>query len=217
MPFPVACIAAATQRRKGQKAVITVALSPAADTFVRENLADSHYETATNITVRTGAGIDYSGLLLFDLSGVPAGATIISATLRLTCVTQNANASNINIHRILAANNGWVAACNWNYADGTGASQRWAGDAGGDGGADAGCSVVGTDYNAAAIGTFTMASNDPVGTVYTVTLDTTQFAALVANNYGLIMFGSSSTLKSLGSQENATPAYRPVLTVVYQG
>jgi hypothetical protein len=118
----------------------------------------------------------------------------------------------VTVYPISAANSGWDAVATWNTADG---STPWAGDAAGDGGADAGCSVAGTDYGVA-IGSFVVGASDPAGTVYSVTLDPTALTALMAANHGLILISSSSSARYLGSQEQATEAYRPVLSVTYR-
>jgi len=101
----------------------------------------------------------------------------------------------------------------WDYATGT---TRWAGDTGGDGGTDAGCSVSGTDYNGTSMGGWTYTSGDAAGVEYAVALNTAQFTSLVSANYGLVARSGDADWKSaIASSDHATTGYRPKLVVEY--
>jgi hypothetical protein len=134
----------------------------------------------------------------------------------LSLWNQDVRVNNITVsaHAILAANSGWLESCTWNYADGAGASDRWAGDVGADGGADAGCSVSGTDYNAVAMGSALFAASEPAYTQHNFALNTAQMAALVAANYGICIRGGATT-KGYITSDHATAGYRPKLVVDY--
>jgi hypothetical protein len=155
-------------------------------------------------------------LYFFDVSSL-SGYTVNSATLSLYFLTdpQTWTANYINFYSILSANDGWLETCTWNYADGAGASQRWAGDTGNDGGADAGCSVSGTDYNATPIFTspdlVTYVADDELA----CTLVTSQVQDWVdGDNYGIVSF-IDAVFVDFYSSDHATTGYRPLLTIDY--
>ena len=179
------------------------------DTFLLSSTPDTNNGTVTTLVLRTSR----SNLLKFDLTSIPGGATIISATLTLTLTANPAN-STVTIYRILPANIAWTElGATWNYA--LASSTRWAGDTGGNGGADAGCTVSGTDYSATQLGTFNTLSGDTAGTQYVVSLNTTEFGLMLANNIGMVIFGASGSSTSVASSDHATAEWRPKLEVVY--
>jgi hypothetical protein len=185
------------------------------DSNVQQSFADTEYSTAISLNV-TGQTNKRFALYLFDFSGLPTGAIINSVTFTLFCAVQRAATGTMNFHRILAANTGWLEACTWNYADGAGASDRWAGDSGSDGGADAGCSQSGTDHAAAVLGSFVYTSGDPQGTQYDATIDLTEFGYVLSNNYGFILRTSATgAVFGFYSSDNGTTGYRPYVVVDY--
>ena len=166
----------------------------------------------TNAGFMVGSGTTdparFRELCKFDLTSIPVGATILSAILALTQYGSSL-AGTFEIHRILAANSSWTeATATWNKRDGT---NNWAGSVG--------CRTSGTDYAATA-----MYSGDP-GTnnvLKNFTLDLTEFGLMWANNYGLIMFGSTITgggganpYRFFRSSDYATAGDRPKLTVTW--
>ena len=99
-------------------------------------------------------------LIKFDLSSIPDGATIDSATIYFyESYHFGAQAYTGTLYRIKAANSGWAEGTKnaaaaaagescWHALASDGASgitTAWAGDTGSNGGTDAGCSVSGTD------------------------------------------------------------------------
>lgn len=154
----------------------------------------------------------YTAALWFDLSGLPAGAIVTAATLYLTNHGATNFAATGSLRRILAANAGWTEAATWNYA--VPSTQRWAGDAGADGGADAGCSQSGTDYTATVMGSSSWASYEPGGTVHTIALDLTEFALMRAANHGMRLTTGYAS-KNVDSSDDAGAANRPKLVVDY--
>jgi len=60
-------------------------LYPTADSYVNESQPDTNYGTATTLYVRTDLGINIRSFLKFDISGLPVGATITLAKLRMNC------------------------------------------------------------------------------------------------------------------------------------
>lgn len=195
----------------------TLTLQPAAadgiDTYVDEGVANANYGTGTTLYLsNTTRRI---GLMLFTLTALPAGATITAATLTLTTVTNYAGDMTDTLYCILAANASWTeAGAKWNYQVGT---TRWAGDVGSNGGADAGCSVSGTDYNGTALGTITQL--DAVGANQPVDSSALNVAMVQAwaggANYGFVMLAGSADHR-WQSSDVATAGYRPKLVVVYE-
>ena len=155
------------------------------DTELRQGSATSNFGTDTAVGANASATVGRTGLIKFDLSSIPGDATIDDATLYVYNATLVGGAATLTWYRILAANSTWTeAAATWNKTDG---STNWAGDTGGDGGADAGCSVSGTDYSSTAIGSSVWASSEAVDTEHIITLNTTEFAAMVDANHGMAM------------------------------
>ena len=151
------------------------------------------------------------GLIKFPIS-LGAGASVQSGVLSVwQHETAPANLT-ISIARILAANSAWNESSTWNYKTPT--SERWAGDTASDGGADAGCSVSGTDFSSTALGTFNHVSTDPDGTKYDVSLNASELSAMCANNSGLAIWVAGRVDFTLRSCEHATAAERPKLVII---
>lgn len=181
------------------------------DTFIVSTGPANHYENTAYFWWQ----LTVTGLMFYDLSSIPAGATISAANFLLTAQgTMNRTVTH-TFYRILEANDGWVEACNWNFRDGAGASQRWAGDTGNDGGADAGCSVSGTDYSATPLGSVNATAGETAGTTYSTNFNLTECALLVANNYGICERSGGGSFNPFSSSEHATASYRPKLTITY--
>jgi len=157
------------------------------------------------------------GFIKFDLSSIPAGSTIYNATLSLWTKIQRSNTATLTVSRILAANSGWTEAqaC-WGYAN-LGAATRWAGDAGADGGADAGCSQSGTDFSATALGTSNWADGEGVGTQHDITLKASEMQAMLSANHGMVLRVTTGTryIEVYSSDEATQTTRRPKLVVNY--
>jgi hypothetical protein len=190
-----------------------VTLYPTADTFVYEGTPTSNSGSGTTINLAGLADYRQRGLIRFDLSELD-GAEITSAKLTLTTVQSwQWDPVTVYIHRILAANSAWTeAGATWNYA--VSSSTRWAGDSGNNGGPDAGCTQSGTDYSATAIGSYIIAANEAAGTQHEVTLNASEFASMVANNAGVVLFAEDNV--QIASRNHGTAGYRPKLVVEYE-
>ena len=97
-----------------------------ADTHMLQNQPDDTHGDLDHLYVLSRAGDkNRRALIHFDLSSIPSGATIESATLHLRILAVNADRTH-NVHRVTAS---WTeAGATWNSRDGTNA---W-GAAGGD-------------------------------------------------------------------------------------
>ena len=161
------------------------------------------------------------GLIAFDVSSIPAGATITSVTLTLHMSRTNSGASNIQMRRVLA-----------DWGEGTSAAGR--GEGGG---------APSTTNDATWVHRFFPSSvarwNTPGGDFSTTVSATTSVGAtetfytwsgagLVADvqawvngtssNFGWILLGnevSIGTAKRFDSSENSTVAFRPSLVIQY--
>jgi len=119
----------------GQVHVVLYALPPAdtltsdasADTFIRQESATTNFSTSDKLYIgeyNGGAELDRA-LLQFDLSAIPAGATINSASLSLYAIEDwSSNARTVRVYRVKRA---WVGSeATWNVYS-TGNSWQTAG------------------------------------------------------------------------------------------
>ena len=197
----------------------TLTLQPDAtagiDALVIESLADNNYATLSVFELHEFTGERERGLLKFDVSSI-AGQTVVSAVLSLwNTALYGANYA-ISLQSILAANSGWTeAGATWNYA--VASTTRWAGDTGNNGGADAGCSVSGTDFNATLLGTLNYAQA-AANTEHQVTLVTSQVQSWVdGSNYGIYIRVQDDFTDSVNwhTSDSATAGFRPKLVIEY--
>ena len=203
------------------KAVYPVVIDPdlvlqpdeaaAQDTFFKAAAPDTAYGTDALLRTKKGG---YISALKFDFSSLPSGVTISNVVFQIINNTVEYYNTTISLHRILAANDGWTESSTWNYK--TPSTVRWAGDAAGDGGADAGCSVSGTDWSATLMGSWTQASGDAIGTIYSCTLSNlTEFGLMVTNNYGFCIYRNETHDVFYRSSNYATASQRPKMTITY--
>lgn len=170
--------------------------------FLYGGNASSNYSTWTYGQI----GWDGTGgrmVLKFDLSAIPAGATIDSANIVFFAIGGGSGNIPMSVHRILAGNSDWTkTGSSWSNRR-SGAS--WAGSAG--------CSSPGTDYAATEMGNFTVTTVDAP---YTVTLNTSEVALMVANNYGILLRApDSGGNRNIASFQHATQANHPKITINY--
>src|SRR5262245_50802545 len=157
--------------------------------------------------------------MMFDLSSIPAGSTITSATLSLS-VTQVSNTTPgaVELHRVLAD---WGEGTSNSGPSGGSGAPAAAGDAtwlhrffsgtlwanpGGDfAGAASGSTMVGD------IGVYSWSGAGLVS-------DVQSWLNTPSGNFGWLMLGTESAVSSakrMGSRENTDPAVRPQLTIEY--
>ena len=187
------------------------------------------YETATG-NISNGAG-DYlfagqtnqsairRGVLAFDLTDkLPAGATIVSATLQLHLSKTSAGSTTVSVHRVLA--NWGEGSSNANSNEGSGVTAT-TGDAtwlhtlfnttlwqtpGGD-------FTPTASATAAVAGVATYQWRAPA-----LLADLQGWQANPATNFGWLIMGdesTSGTAKRFDSRENPIAANRPQLTIIY--
>jgi len=172
---------------------------------------------------QNAAGTLYYGSLRFDISSIPAGETVTSATLDLYLTAAPASDLAVELYAYTVA---WGVDDTNEGPDGlpavagqaTYAESKDSGGVGDVGWAGANF-ATGADTDAAPTDLFTIAALDPAGTKYSRTLTT-----LVSNwhtgaktNNGIVLvplLPVGNMLAQLDSQESATAAERPALTVV---
>ena len=161
---------------------------------------DTNYVASTTLNVRLNAR---HAIMKFDLSSL-VGKTIKTAKLTLTTETAVDLDTVTSVYQILAANSDMVfSEMTWNIKK-TGTA--WAGAAG--------CATPDTDFNSTSMGGASYPRNQG-NTKVEIDLDLTQFNAMIANNYGFILRNSLNGTFIYHSNEAATVAYRPILTVTY--
>lgn len=151
----------------------------------------------------SNAGANHrKALIQFDLSGVTEDRP--TWTLTLTQQTSIGANRSYALHAILAANSGWTeAGATWNTQDGVSA---WAGSVG--------LGTAGTDYNATALGTFTITSGTAADTAHDITLSATQMNLMRVGNYGILLLPSTAgTGHAFHSAGAVTVGFRPKLYV----
>lgn len=178
------------------------------DTSTRTDNLDSNYHTAsTNYVGEVNSGaITFRTLIKFDLSAIPAGSLINSATFQMTQVSDYSDAAtNLQLFRLLR---NWVVdQATWNiYSTGN----AWQ-TAGGFGALDAEQTPVATREFSA-----TEANGDKTWTVDTDSVK--QWVDGEVSNYGWLIKGSVEANDGYGfkSNDDGTAAGRPKLTIVYQ-
>jgi len=178
------------------------------DTYIRQGLATTNLGTQTDINVGLGSGgtSDKERILIqFDLSSIPTGAIITTATLRLYLSGDNGFPANqdVTIHRGLVA---WVEAqSTWNNRI---TATAWTGGSGG---------VAGTEYNTTATAT-TAVGAQGADYDWNVAVDVQGFIDGTYTNNGWWLIGTATLadrLKAFSSSDHATAGQRPELIVVY--
>lgn len=198
----------------------TVTLTPARDTTLYQSETGSIGNGAGQhlFAGRTDTGAIRRALLAFDLGDIPAGATVLSATLTLTMSKSIAGQTPVALHAVAAdwgegtsdapgeEGGGTLAApgdATWlhTFYD----SGLWAAPGGDFDPAPSATTVVG------AVGVYTWVSPG-------LTADVAAWLADPATNHGWALLGDETadpTAKRFDSREN-DPANRPRLTVTYE-
>ena len=170
-----------------------------ADTRISQNSATTNFGTSTTLSASgdspTGSGRDVSALLRWDLSSIPAGSTIQSASLTLRITDASSNS-----YTLFALKRAWSeSTATWQQAA-TGSTWQMAGAKGAN---DRDAAVLGS-IAAAAAGTFTVALN-AAGLA-----KVQQWVNTPSLNFGFIV-ANASNRDTLGfaSSETTTVANRP--------
>ena len=174
---------------------VTQILGAVADTDIYEQDVNTNYGTDTFIVAgRNTAGKQDKILIKFDLSGLPAGATITSATLRLNLAASSGTGSfNIGLYKIIKS---WVeSTATWsNFSSGG-------------------------NYDSTQQAVASVALGSTGFKEWTVPVAVVNgWIATPSSNYGLALVYESSTKGpdyQFASKENTTVANRPQLVINY--
>jgi hypothetical protein len=187
------------------------------DNYVTTENATTNYGTANQLVFNNNGST--TALVKFDLSSI-SGATINSASLNFWgSDTLDYGEATLTARRILSGNSGWTeTGSNWNYAVST--TTRWAGDSSSDGGADAGCTVSGTDVSSTAMGSLACSSANlgAANAAISISLGTSEVSSMVSANYGIaivVTTGSFYDYFSVHSSDGSTSGYRPQIVIDY--
>lgn len=200
----------------------TLTLQPDAtagkDTYIASGTADNNNGIATTINVGAATGAPSRGLLMFNISALPGGATITAATLTLFCESEgNTTDRTVGVHRALtqwfegegnnATPGAGVDGSTWNLRNHNG-SVVWAGGAGGASGSDWTATATDSEVITGAATAFT----------FDVLADVLAWYTAAATNHGWWLINTSesgTTFKRFTSSDGATEANRPKLEIVY--
>jgi len=184
----------------------TMVLEPSADTYLRLSNVDDNYglDTVLATDSETGGGNSMRTLIRFDLSAIPRGAVVESATLELYLFNSSGSQTDVVeafplLHDWVEGTGGANAGASWDLYDGV---TPWA--------------TPGGDHLPDAVAAFTAAApgwkSMDLATVAQEWVDGT------LPNYGLVLaspLSSGNNEKHYYSREYLDSTLRPKLTVVY--
>jgi len=196
------CLFAAALALAWPAGAITVTLQPSTgDSQLSQGAATTNFGTATTIQVASQSGSQNKRILVkFDLSSIPANATINSANLTLFMTTAPSNNRTYNAHRMTRD---WTESqVTWNIAQ---TGTNW--------------TTAGGDYNGTATTSTTTGTTNNVSLTWNIQADVQAWVNGTSNYGTLIKDGteSSATARTatFASEENATSANRPQLVIDY--
>jgi len=174
------------------------------DTYIDENAPTTNYANTNTLKVGYVTSKKNSFWIKPDLTDLPVGATITEVKVTFYCSSRHATANpTIKAARSLLAA---TEAMTWNKYNGT---DDWTGSAGGE--------TSGTDYSATALN----AGAEMTSTArqfFTMTLDPTEFASLVASNNGILFWNTTVVADNKCEfYSSSGPNYdqRPYFTIKY--
>lgn len=180
------------------------------DTTVRRDNQDKNYGTA-NLHPQPPGADQRNALIQYDLTSIPAGSTITAAYWR--GFHMYSGSQDITLHRVLPANDWVELEATWNIRK---TGTNWAGGDG-DGDADDGCNVSGTDYDA----THAAYLDDSTTGWKTYTLDANGLADVSAwvdnpsDNNGFVILVGGGGSPAICSSDYPNSNYHPYFSVDY--
>lgn len=181
-------------------------LQPAAtagnDSYIKQDKKDERRGGDSELRVKTENGKLNRTLLRFDVSGIPAGSTISSATLSLWVKEVRDGNVTINAHKLT---NSWnEPQVTWKARD-KAANQNW--------------STEGGDYNAVVIDSEAFVKDvKNYWATWNLTSAVTDWLNTPATNYGVILESPVTSPKNetkFKSSDDGTAAQRPMLEICY--
>lgn len=185
------------------------------DTQLYKSGADTNYGTTTTLKVcnQFGSGV-FSSLIKFDVSSIPATATITSATLTLTMDSTNFHGGTWGFYRCFKP---WVeSTATWNDWDGPNSEWGTAGcDNTNDSGVDNSGDGTGDDRTATAFDT-SSANTSTIDIDFATPVQNWVDGSWDNNGVAIDCIGTISDGADFRSSEHATTSQRPKLVVVYE-
>lgn len=193
---------------------IEVTLSASDDVGIWETYSFGNYGQYSDIFVRD----DASMLLRFDLSSVPSGAQITSATVSLRASTHVSTGGTVDMYAILSGNAGWQEGdeyagfggsgdATWDEKD-AGPPVPWAGSSG--------LRTVGTDYDATILDSVPATFSN--GQWYNWDVDPSVVQTWLdtpSSNHGVVFFSTGSSFMFFRSEESGGTPNDPKLIIEY--
>jgi subtilisin family serine protease len=181
----------------GSDSPITVTLTPSQDTWFDAKNTKTNYSTATTFSVEGEQTRLKRGVLQFDLSSIPANATVLTATLTLKKVSGDAVSDTLSVN---ALTHSWTeSGATWEKYDG---QNKWA--------------SVGAYFDPAAAATASMAGNNSY--TWNIKNLTQNWVKGTQPNYGVLLkqnveLTGNQPQHNFSSRESATG--KPTLTITY--
>lgn len=197
-------------------------------TFTAQPTKDSLLRSGATAGANYGISADLltsnvtRAVIQYDLSSIPSNAAINSAAIYFyQDATGAALAWIVSVYAIMVGNANWpegtknggaggAGDCCWNFKDQGGAGTAWAGGAG--------LPTAGTDYVAAALGTFSGNRSDANGTEYSMVLPVAivkTWLGAANQNYGMLLI-PSTTVGGLASRQHGTVTWWPKIVVEWR-
>ncbi len=182
--------------------VLQPAASVGADAYIKQDKQDERRGGDNELRVKTESGKLNRSLLRFDLSGLPAGSLIASATLSLWVKEVRDGNATINAHKLT---NSWTEAeVTWKARD-KAANQLW--------------STLGGDYNAVLIDSEAVVKDvKNYWALWNLTAAAQDWLTNPAANYGVILESPVTSPKNetkFKSSDDGTASQRPNLEICY--
>jgi|GEM_PF-1790733 len=191
-----------------------ILIEPTYDTMLSSVNPTYNYGVSNNL------GLYANSLLLYKFnlaSNIPAGATILSATLKLYSSADQTNAGTIYAYKIMPANAGWVEGThggaaavsvepNWQYKDYINMTS-WTGGQG--------LASSGIAYYAVAESSLTMPISTSTIYNFTISSSTANSWMTEANNAGVMLKTSSAYWSWFASKEATASNQHPILDIEY--
>ncbi len=170
------------------------------DTHVAQASSVQNYGAATLLLSNSQSNAQSRLVLRFDLSGIPAGATIQSAVMELYYAsTRVSTAEALRLHRITRS---WTElGATWRTYDGV---NNWA--------------TQGGDFDPAVVASANLDGTVNVWKQWIITSLVQSWASGTFTNYGVLLESppaSGNKERRFNSSENAATALRPKLTITY--
>lgn len=196
---------------------IAITTGVGADTYVYSSNPTLNYGALATF----GASTARKPIIRFDLSSIPASATIVSATLSLYNSANINGSTAVNLFKVADANGDWVegtatgqiqagSPC-WNFKAYN--TVTWAGSVG--------LATAGTDYINTLLATATLANGTLANTQNAIVFNDDGLAVLqgwfgASSNNGFVILTANTTANYFHSKQASTEGYRPVLSIVYE-